>query len=77
MTEELNNYILLASQAEDMESLTRAMLNFARIMCEKQKEICADNADADYQMITGTIVPDIEVYVLKESILQCKNATEI
>lgn len=57
--------------------IIQMMKEYAHLMCEKQKEICADNADADYQMITGTIVPDIEVYVLKQSILQCKNATEI
>lgn len=84
MTEELNEYILLASEAQDMKALERAMLNFARIMCEKQKEICADNAEADYTShgivtdIEGFIgYTDIEVYVLKQSIIQCKNATEI
>lgn len=83
MTAELNEYILLASEAQDMEALTRAMLNFARIMCEKQKEICADNAEADFTLIpldegfSNNVGESIEVYVLRESIIQCKNATEI
>jgi len=34
---------------------------------EKQKELCADNAIAEY-------TSDIEVHVVKESILQCPNA---
>lgn len=82
MTEELNEYILLASEAQDMETLTGAMLNFARIMCEKQKEICADNAEADWKITeemkrNGDFTFEGEVYVLKQSIIQCKNATEI
>jgi len=60
-----------------MEIIYDSAKEYAKIMCEKQKEICAENEDADYQMITGTIVPDIEVYVLKQSILQCKNAIDL
>lgn len=45
-------------------------------VCQEQKQICADNAEADFEIpdFIGWTASDIEVYVLKESILQCPNA---
>lgn len=79
MKEELNLCIIRASEAQDMDSLERAMIDFAKILCEKQKQICADHAEADYTVISldenePNIADSIEVYVLKESILQAPNA---
>lgn len=47
-------------------------------LLKEQKQICADNAEADYNVIPleegeVNIGDSIEVYVLKESILQCPN----
>lgn len=60
-----------------------AMKEYAHLMCEKQKIICADNAEADWDY-EGRIYSDdesgycgISCYVLNQSIIQCKNATEI
>ncbi len=83
MKEELNLCIIRASEAQDMDSLERAMIDFAKILCEKQKQICADHAVADYTVIGNSDdenriesydLTNLEVYVLKESILQAPNA---
>ncbi len=50
-------------------------------LLKEQKQICADNAEADYTS-SGTVTDiegftgytDIEVYVLKGSILNCRDA---
>ena len=60
--------------------IIQMMKEYAHLMCEKQKEICADNAKADYsankgQDIWGNTI--IEAFVVNSSILNCKNATEI
>lgn len=66
-----------------MEIIYNSAKEYAKIMCEQQKEICANSAKADYDIINtserATLFREdnIKVYVLKESILQCKNATEI
>jgi len=77
MKEELNLCIIRASEAQDMDSLEKAMIDFARILCQKQKQICADNAEADFDIVGDSNFLEeqvIEVYVLKESILQAPNA---
>jgi len=65
------------------EQVIEMMKEYAHFMCEKQKEICADNAEADWDY-EGRIYSNdesgycgITAYVLNQSIIQCKNATEI
>lgn len=65
-----------------MNIIKESVKEYAIMLCLKQKEICADNAEADYNWIGkdeefNYVPTDIEVYVLRESIIQCKNATEI
>lgn len=79
----IKNNIIFYSETQK-KVILEVMEKYAHLMCEKQKEICADNAEADYTShgivtdIEGfTGYTDIEVYVLKQSIIQCKNATEI
>lgn len=76
--------VLISEFGYTENQIIQMMKEYAHLMCEKQKEICADNAEADYTShgivtdIEGfTGYTDIEVYVLKQSIIQCKNATEI
>ena len=60
-----------------MEIIYNSAKEYAKIMCEQQKEICADNAEADYVAYGGGMLShDIEVYVIKSTILNCKNATD-
>lgn len=84
--EVLNNYNCLYRYRDEAtynySAIIKAMKEYAHLMCEKQKEICADNAEADYNWVGkdeefNYVPTDIEVYVLKQSIIQCKNATEI
>lgn len=57
------------------DSIVNAMKEFAQLKCAEQRQICADNADADYNVtdyfdrVTGA---NIEVYVIKSSILDAK-----
>lgn len=66
-----------------MNIIEESVQEYAVMLCRKQREICADNAQADYNIINtserATLFREdnIEVYVLKQSILQCKNAIDL
>lgn len=49
-------------------------LTAMKIACEKAIDLCADNADADYNIIYGKTFEEytIEVYIIKQSILDVK-----
>ena len=65
-----------------MNIIEESVQEYAVMLCRKQKEICADNAEADYTWVGkdeefNYVPTDIEVYVIKSTILNCKNATDI
>lgn len=79
----LEKHIKMILNCQAVENVKKycilAMKEYAHIKCMEQKQICADHAEADYTVISldenePNIVDSIEVYVLKESILQAPNA---
>lgn len=53
------------------------MLEFAKEMCELQKLECSNKAEAEYTFIGNRDENSlIEVYIIKESILNCKNVCD-
>lgn len=74
----IKNNIIFYSETQK-KVILEAMEKYAHLMCEKQKEICADNAEADYVDLRDgdQFAGDVELYVIKSTILNCKNATEI
>lgn len=60
-------YEITEQQFEDLKEFIKRIVV---IKCKEQRKICADNADADYNFIGNRDENShIEVYVLKESIL--------
>jgi len=74
----LEKYIEMILNCQEVENVKQycilAMKEYAHIKCMKQKQICADHAEADMNYVNNELDGDVEVYVLKESILQCPNA---
>lgn len=56
------------------DDVIRVMKEYAKLCCDKQKQICADNADADCNILD---YPDVEVYVIKDSILNSPYPEEL
>lgn len=65
-----HHHFIITMKGED--SILAAM----REACEQAIDLCADNAEADYTWLgshsEASIDTDLEVYVLKNSILDCK-----
>lgn len=73
------NWIKFGDNVEELEFILNAALEFAKKCCELQKIECADNAEADFNIVNDQFnieKEDIEIYVLKGSIIQCKNVIE-
>lgn len=54
------------------DEILELLRQFGSIKCKEQREICADNADSDYNFIGNRDENShIEVYVLRHSIIDC------
>jgi hypothetical protein len=73
----MEEHVYMKDKLWNDQVMLNLIVEYAHLMCEKQKEICADNAEADYNWVGDSRNANVEVYVLRESIIQCKNATEI
>jgi hypothetical protein len=67
----LNEYISAIIYFDDNRTEIK---NTLIAICEEVINLCADNAEADVQFLSKYNIPpeDYEVYVLKNSILNCK-----
>ncbi len=70
----LNGYIFYSDGVCEHQYITKNdLLDLMKYSFNLGLEVAADNADADYTMIgLGEQEPDIEVYVIKNSILKLK-----
>jgi len=69
-------------QPESEARSLNMLLQFGKLVCKLQKQECAENAEADYNLIpldggfNNDVSESIEVYVINSSILNCKNVCD-